>query len=212
MIADLLRRRRTASRRRILVGCSLGALALITIPAGSAHAALVSTGACDNAWLTQPFAAWSDTSPYKGVPGGNFEGSLTGWTLTGGAHVVSGNESFDVAGGTHSLDLPAGASVTTPLTCVNAAYPTARFFSKGGGLLSTVAVQLVYQNPILGLVPLPAGVTTLSTSWKPTLPMLTLSAVPGLLDGGTSQVAIRFTALLGPSQIDDIYVDPRMKG
>jgi hypothetical protein len=42
--------------------------------------------------------------------------------------------------------------------------------------------------------------------------MLTLSAVPGLLDGGTSQVQLRFTALLGPSQVDNVYIDPRMFG
>jgi hypothetical protein len=41
--------------------------------------------------------------------------------------------------------------------------------------------------------------------------MLTLSAVPGLLSGGTTQVAIRFTALLGASQVDDIFIDPRVR-
>jgi hypothetical protein len=41
--------------------------------------------------------------------------------------------------------------------------------------------------------------------------MLTLAAVPGLLTGGTSQVALRFTALTGSSQIDDVFVDPRMR-
>ena len=40
--------------------------------------------------------------------------------------------------------------------------------------------------------------------------MLTASAVTGALAGGTTQVALRFTALLGPSQIDDVYVDPRL--
>jgi hypothetical protein len=42
--------------------------------------------------------------------------------------------------------------------------------------------------------------------------MLTASAVPGALTGGTAQVALRFTALLGASQIDDVFVDPRMSG
>jgi len=27
--------------------------------------------------------------------------------------------------------------------------------------------------------------------------------------GGTAQVALRFTAIGGPSQIDDIFIDPR---
>lgn len=34
-------------------------------------------------------------------------------------------------------------------------------------------------------------------------------ALPSL-SGGTAQVALRFTELTGSSQIDDVYVDPRM--
>jgi hypothetical protein len=41
--------------------------------------------------------------------------------------------------------------------------------------------------------------------------MLTGSVVGGLLSGGTAQVALRFTALTGRSEIDDIYIDPRMR-
>jgi hypothetical protein len=184
----------------------LGGLVLACLPAASAHAALISTDACDNSTLTQPFARYGDSNLYKLVPGGTFEGTLSGWQLAGGAHVVSGG-----VGAGHSLYLPAGASATTPLTCVDAAYPTARLFARNAGLLSNVLVQLLYKDPVLGLVPLPAGIATLSWSWNPTLPMLTLSAVPGLLDGGVAQVAMRFTALLGPSQIDSVFIDPRMK-
>jgi hypothetical protein len=39
--------------------------------------------------------------------------------------------------------------------------------------------------------------------------MLTGSLVGALLNGGTTQLSLRFTALLGPSQIDDVFVDPR---
>lgn len=198
--------RRTAPRWRLTLAALLGGLTLACLPAASAHAALISTDPCDNATLTQPFAGWGDSNLYKLVPGGNFEGSLAGWTLTVGARVVSGGE-----GSSHSLYLPVGATATTPLSCVDAAYPTARFFAKNAGLLSNVLVTLLYHDPVLGLVPLPTGTATLGWSWNPTLPMLTLSAVPGLLNGGTSQVAIRFTALLGPSEIDGVYIDPRMK-
>lgn len=30
------------------------------------------------------------------------------------------------------------------------------------------------------------------------------------MNGGTAQLALRFTALSGGSQIDDVYFDPRM--
>jgi hypothetical protein len=43
------------------------------------------------------------------------------------------------------------------------------------------------------------------------MPMLTVSVLTGLLHGGTAPMAIRFTALTGSSQIDDVYVDPHMR-
>jgi hypothetical protein len=39
--------------------------------------------------------------------------------------------------------------------------------------------------------------------------MPTLSAVAGALTGGTAQVALRFTAVGGASEIDDVFIDPR---
>ena len=93
---------------------------------------------------------------------------------------------------------------------MNASYPTFRFFAHNDRALSTVLVQVLYKTP-LGPVALPLGAVALSGSWQPTLPMLTGSVVGGLLSGGTAQVALRFTALTGESQIDDIYIDPRMR-
>jgi hypothetical protein len=111
--------------------------------------------------------------------------------------------------GSYSLDLPAGASAQSPFTCVDAAYPTFRFFAHNDSLLSSVVVQVVSQTP-LGTVALPLGAVALSYKWQPTLPMLTGSVLTGLLSGGTTQVALRFTALAGASQIDDVFIDPHM--
>jgi hypothetical protein len=61
-------------------------------------------------------------------------------------------------------------------------------------------------------VPLPVGTVALGGSWAPTLPMLTGSAVGGLVSGGTAQVALRFTAVTGSWQIDDVFVDPYQRG
>jgi hypothetical protein len=202
------------SRRLLPLAAIVSSLGLSgVLSAAPAQAALVSTGACDNATLSQPFASLGDTNDYKLVPGGSFESGTTGWTLSGGARVVAGSEPYGATGsvGKSSLYLPAGASVQSPYTCVNAAYPSLRLFARNNSLLSTLVVQLVYSNPLLGLVPIPVGVVALSGQWKPSLPMLTASAVPGLLSGGTTQVALRFTALLGSSQIDDVFVDPRMR-
>jgi hypothetical protein len=170
-----------------------------------------SSGACDGSLLSTPFVAFGDSNAYKLVPGGNFEGSMAGWSLGGGARVVSGNEPYAAAGsGSHSLLLPAGASVRTPYSCVNASYPSLRLFARTNSLLSTVAVSLEYSN-VLGLVSVPVGVVTLSPSWHPSMPMITAAAIAGLVSGGNTSVAIRFTALLGSSQVDDVFIDPRMR-
>jgi hypothetical protein len=196
----------------LCLASTLACLAVTVLPAAPAQAALISTGACNGAALTQPFLRWGDSSSYELVPGGDFEGSLPGWTLSGGARKVSGSEPFGVTGkvGSWSLQLPAGASAQSPYTCVNASYPTFRFFARNGGPLSTVLVQVVYKT-LLGPVTLPLGAVALSGEWAPTLPMLIGSVVGGLLSGGTAQVALRFTAVTGSSAIDDVFVDPRMR-
>lgn len=196
----------------VTLGCACATtLALSALSAAPAGAALVSTGACNEAALTQPFARWGDSSTYELAPGGNFEGSLSGWTLGGGATRVAGSEPFGATGavGAYSLALPAGATAQSPYVCVNASYPTFRFFARGG-LLSTVVVQVVYKT-LLGPVGLPLGVALPGGAWQPTAPMLTGSLVGALLTGGTAQAALRFTALTGSSHIDDVFVDPRMR-
>jgi hypothetical protein len=206
-------RLRLPRRRRHLLGSAL-ALATSIVGAASAtpaQAALISTSACNEAALSQPFAQWGDTSSYELVPGGDFEGSLAGWTLSGGAQRVAGSEPYGVTGavGAYSLGLPAGASAQSPFTCVDAAYPTFRFFARNASLTSALVAQVVYRT-VLGTVDLPLGAVALDGAWEPTLPMLTGSIVTGVLSGGTAEVALRFTELTGSSQIDDVFVDPRM--
>jgi hypothetical protein len=188
------------------------AFGIFVLSGTSARAAIIATDACDNSALTQPFAPWGDTSPYKLVPGGTFEKGTPSWTLSGGAKIVAGSEPFGATGsvGSSSVSIPAGGSAQSPFTCVDAAYPTFRFFARNNGLLSTVLVSVVYRLPLLGPVAVPVGTVLLSENWAPSLPMLTASVVTGILSGGTAQVALRFTALTGGSQIDDVFVDPRM--
>ena len=199
------------SRHTRLVGAVVSVLGIAALSGAPARAALITTDACDSAALTQPFSPWGDSTSYKLVAGGSFENAASGWTLSHGAGIVRGSEPYGAAGsvGTSSLNLPAGASVTSPFTCVDAAYPTFRFFGRNNGLLSTVLVSVVYRLPLLGQVAVPVGPVALSGTWQPSLPMLTASVLTGLLNGGTTQMAIRFTALTGDSQIDDVFVDPR---
>jgi hypothetical protein len=199
--------------RRLLVtvasSLALSIPALATLPTAASQADVVAVNACDGATLTQPFTPWADSDYYKLAPGGDFEGALSGWSLSGGAQQVAGSESYGVTGsvGSSSLSLPAGASATSPYTCVNAAYPSFRFFVTGTPG-AQVNVSALYQDVGGNTVSVPVGLVPAGSSWQPTLPMLTGSAIPGALNGGTAYVSLRFTANNGTAQIDDVEVDP----
>ncbi|HEX4011679.1 MAG TPA: hypothetical protein VHX62_16780 [Solirubrobacteraceae bacterium] len=176
----------------------------VAAPVSIARAGLVNLGACNDATLSQPFAPWGDPSSYELAPGGDFETS--GWTLTGGAQLVSGSEPYAATGtlGDSSLSLPAGSSAVSPSTCVDAAYPTIRFFVGGTGIVAVSVDD--------GGLDIPAGVATAGGSWQPTPIMLTDSALLAALSGGTAQVSLQLTALSGDPQVDDVFIDPWNRG
>ena len=192
------------------------ALAALSLSAVSANAGVLVSSApsCDGQPLSTPFQPWLDFASYTPLSGGSFESSTAGWSLSGGAAVANGNESFYVAGpGTKSLTIPSGGSATSPAICVGIEHPTMRFFAKrtSGGLLglSTMRVDVLFENN-LGLVSsLPIGVALPSNSWQPTLPMTVLANLLPLLPGNHTPVQFRFTPLLGGTwSIDDVFVDP----
>jgi hypothetical protein len=191
-------------RLRITLIAAVAALAAAALPATASAA----TG-CDASAASHPFSRWLDPMSYVPVPGGTFEAGAPAWTLRGSASVVSGNEPWGVSGaGSRSLRLPAGASATSPEFCAGLAYPTLRFFSRGKGLLGLVSVALVevlYRDGagVLRSAPLPSP--GLGTAWAPTLPLPTAAGLP-LLTG--SKLALRITAVLGETTVDDVYVDP----
>jgi hypothetical protein len=200
------------TRIRSRVGVAmLAAAALFILPAASASAALIDTSACDDSALSQPFAGVGDYAYYKLAPGGDFEGALTGWSLGGGAKVVSNGHAS-----AHALQLPAGASATTASTCVNAANPSYRFYvrSSGGllGLVPAMTVSLVYRDSVLGIVALPLGVVLPSSSWAPSPVEVTLSALPALIANGDTPLSLRFNSIAGTWTVDDVFVDPWNRG
>ncbi|MDQ6776052.1 MAG: hypothetical protein M3071_07495 [Actinomycetota bacterium] len=90
------------------------------------------------------------------------------------------------------------------MTCVDAAYPTVRFFVGGTG---TVAVSLVYNG-----IAIPTGVAVGAGHWAPTASMVTAAPVLSLLSDGTAQVSLQLTGLTGSPQVDDVFIDPWMRG
>jgi hypothetical protein len=205
---------RTSLLRRGLIG-ALAALALGAMPAAaSASGVNVGLDGCPDRTVEHPFARWLDYSNYVLAPGGNFEGSLDGWKLTGGAKVVAGSETFNAHGdgGTKALSLPSGSTATTPPICVAVLDPTMRYFAANdGGLLSLLRVDVLYHAPGGGTLTLPLGVNALgSKSWAPSLPVLVGADLLGVLNGGLATVQFRFvpTGLGAKWRIDDVFVDP----
>jgi hypothetical protein len=198
------------STLRGVTGVVAGLLAACAL-AAPAHAGVLTTSAtdCQDGAVTQPFSQWGDQASYESVA--TFENGTAGWTLTGKAKVVSGNEPWSVNGAhdSLSLSLPGGSSATTPPVCVGLNEPTLRFFTKrDSGLLSTLAVTVQVQTSLGVWVSLPIGVD-LGGNWHASSPMLVLANLLPLLPPDRTAVRFTFTPLLGGAwQVDDVYVDP----
>jgi hypothetical protein len=194
--------RRSRGRSSILPALVLAAA--FALPASAARADVIDIATCDTSVLGQPFAPWADRAFYELSPGGHFE--QPGWALDGGAQRVPGSEPYAATGklGNWSLTLPAGSSAQSPPTCVDARYPTVRFFIAGTG---TVAVSVVYGN-----ITIPAGLAITGSAWFPSPVIVTGSPLVATASGGTAKVSLRLTGVSGNPRVDDVFIDPWNRG
>lgn len=205
-------------RRRLRAGAAaVATLAALAVAASTAGAGVLvaSAPSCDDQPLSKPFTPWLDYADYTPLPGGNFEGDMSGWSMAGGAKVAGGNAPQHVGGvdDASSLALPSGGSATSATICVGLQHPTIRFFAKrrSTGLfsgLSTLRVDVLTELFTGDVVTLPIGVVTRDGSWQPTLPMLAVANLLPLLPGEHTPIAFHFTAQGGAWSVDDVYVDP----
>jgi hypothetical protein len=189
----------------LVTALALAASALAATASASPAPALLG-GNCGP--TSQPFAPWNDSAAYYLAGNGGFE-STGGWTLSGGAAVVAGNESYYV----HSkqdhaaLLLPNGASATSGQLCFGLLNPGIRFFAMSPTGSGTVRVQVVAYGLLGVLSVLDGGTVSAGKTWTPT-PKLgtTLSQLNTLL--GAKTIAIKLTAVSGSVEVDDLYIDP----
>lgn len=191
------------------------ALMLSVAVASSAQAGLLVSSApnCNTEVFSQPFLRWLDPNSYTLAPGGSFERGTAQWALAGGAAVTSGNESYHVNGSrdSQSLSLPSGSSATSPSVCVGIDHPTLRLFARNSGsVLSTVEVEVLFEDAAGHVLSAPIGVLTGGAAWQPTLPIAIVANLLPLLPNAETAVEFRFTplGLGGGWHIDDVYVDP----
>jgi hypothetical protein len=199
--------------KALLVGRLLAlAVVIAAVISNSAKAATstVDTSMCNtNPLLTQPFLSAGDNNYYTLVPGqtaDNFEG--TGWTLTGGAKLVSTTLGDGATGSV--LDLPSGSKAVSPTMCVTSAYPTARMMVRDLVGSEGVFFYVSYAGTSTWNTPKNTGqVHGSGTAW-------TLSGSVNLQPYNvTGWQPVRFTLIPGGNssnfEVYNFYVDPRMR-
>jgi opacity protein-like surface antigen len=181
----------------------------------TANQTIESLLSCSSPVLSTVLRTFGDARSYFPAPGANFESSLTGWKLTGGATAVGGNESFHVLGARDaaSLRLPAGSSATSPAFCADLDYPTFRFFvrqlqqSAPAGL----EVDVIYPDITKNNVRLAANVNTKGASDWSLAKDVPLKPKTAGKDAGWRRVALRFRVAANAGadwRVDDVLVDP----
>jgi hypothetical protein len=163
---------------------------------------------------TDVFAPWGDRHDYTLVPDGGFENGADGWTLDDGAAVVEGNETFQVGGAAdhQSLNLPAGSSATSPSFCVSKKEDITRFFVRSeGGRKAKLKVEVVYTDVVHGKDTQRLDKLRADDNWDATDKLeIELPRAKGKVL--TANVALRFTPLDDDGfQVDDVYIDPRLR-
>lgn len=155
---------------------------------------------------SSPFARWGDQGQYYFPGNAGFESGSTGWSLSGGATVVGGNEPWLVhnSSDSHSLLIPSGGSATTSI-CIDQASPYLRFFAVGKGAKITIALAAAAGPK--APAKLDGGRWTSTSSWNVSPPISTvMSSVTS--NASSNSVQVTFSVSGGTAQIDDLYVDP----
>jgi hypothetical protein len=178
--------------------------------AGSLLAGKASAAACPPPPPpVKPFQPWNDANTYVLTSGGSFEqGGPDGWSLSGGAKLVQGNEPWYVNSKSdkQSLYLPAGASATSGCTSAPMITTIVRFFANNVGSASGgLHVEVIVNDGKNGI--LDGGVIYPSAGWSPTSPVNV--PWPHPLKGAV-QLQLRLTAVgTGAAfDVDDAYLDP----
>ena len=178
-----------------------------TAPAG-ALAATTAPPSCNAPALAQVYSWALDTNWYAGIPGENWDSfSPSGWTLSGGAKVVTTTLADGVRGSV--LDLPSGAKAVTPQLCISNYYPFGRTEMRNVAGSQGVSISVSYLGAKGWGASQPTGAQTGSSNvWSlPAAFTITPSSFTGW-----QYAKFTFTALGTKSeyQLSNTYIDPRM--
>jgi hypothetical protein len=179
-------------------------------PAGGPPLTPGDTSACTTPVLSQAFLWARDRNWYTLVPGqapGSFTGA--GWTLSGGAHVVSTGLKDEDTGAV--LDLPSGARAVSPAICITSDDPAARAMVRNVAGAQGIAFYISYAGRRTWARPQKTGqFHGRHGGWTPST---RINLLPSHRTSGWQIVRFAFVAAGKTSdfQVYDFYVDPRMK-
>jgi hypothetical protein len=208
------RPRRTLKSRRFLRLVAATALAAGVLGAGTqATLAFGSPLQCSSPAQSTVFAPWGDNNTYFQISNGGFENGAVDWSLGGGASVVSGNESYYVAGSgdSHSLRITPNGYAESRTMCVSMNQDVVRLFVNNQHVSGAILhVDAIAQNPQTGgtaWTSFDVNGDVPSSPWSPTMQL----KIPNMFGGNsTENLTLRFT-LRGAAAtwyIDDVFLDP----
>lgn len=186
-----------------------------TTPPSGTPATSVNASSCANPPLTQPFLAWGDSNWYALAPGETADAfGGAGWTLTGGAKIVTTTLQDGTTGSV--LDLPRGSKAVSPTVCLTSAYPTARMMIRNvsGSNGGSVGFSVSYTGTSTANSPLQTG--SFNTTGSAGVARGWFLSAPADLDPSTSPgwqlMKITLTAD-GPKEFQayNLYLDPMMR-
>lgn len=222
-------------RKLVAIATLIGALLIAAAPASARNSSAAdavdeivgllpaaTTASCEHPLIEQPFTFIGDTLDYVLAPDGSFEGN--GWLLADGAATAPGNDPFPLhASGEDDtlLSLGDGSSATSAPMCVDLNYPHFRMalrqvgdgdgrwrWSRADGVLR---VETLYPSARFPRWRRVDAIRPRGNGWMIS-DFLDLEPGRGGEGPGARDVSIRFSVSGGEGfEIDDVYVDPRMR-
>jgi hypothetical protein len=189
----------------------LAVLASLFVTAAAPAATPVSAAPCAPRAFTTNFSAFGDRALYTLAPDGDFEAGAAGWTRSAGAMVAADSSTIKLGSrlGAKSLQLAARASVTSPAICVERGFSSVRFVARSVGAAGgAVNVEVLHAT---GKVTA-GGAIKPAAAWGVTSSVNLVEGQFKVKAGESTTVQLRFTASGGSVRIDDVYVDPRLRG
>jgi hypothetical protein len=187
---------------KLAAGMFSSLVVLFAVPA-------LASASCPSSTVSQPFAQFGDNADYTLVESGTFESGAQGWSLKSAEVAEEGPASMNAK---HALLVKSNGEAVSPGFCVNAEYPSYRFFARqrSGGYFGALSVSLRWVDSYGYPHEAQAAQINPTTGWSLSPVLELASKLPLWMSGGTlSGVKLVFRSNYSSVwMVDDVYIDP----